>query len=119
MRVRCTKPSFEGAIPPEGDRWLTIGREYDVLCVSFSADNHVSFRLIGNDKHTPALFGGELFDVTDQSIPKNWVVCKKGEREYTFGPRTWSEVGYWERFFDGDPEAQTVFGQERSLMIGS
>jgi hypothetical protein len=116
MRVRCIKPSFQGEIPPDGDRWLTIGREYDVLCISFSSDKHVSFRLIGNDKHTPALFGGELFDVTDQSIPKNWVICKTGEHDYTFGPRAWSEVGYWERYFDREEKAITVFHEQCNLM---
>jgi len=106
-------------MPPDGDRWLTIGAEYDVLCVSFSADNNVSFRLIGNDKHTPALFSGELFEITDQSIPRNWVVCKKGERDYTFGPRAWSEVGFWQSYFDGERDAQAVFKQELSVMTVS
>ena len=119
MRVRCIKPSFQGEMPPEGDRWLTIGREYDVLCVSFSADNTARFRLIGNDKHTPAIFAGELFEISDKSIPKNWVISRRGEHDYTFGPETWSEVGFWTRFFDGEPEAQAVFRHEVSLMMVS
>ena len=112
MRVKCTKLPLRGNGRPEAERWLTLGREYDVLCMSTASAEGVLLRVIGNDRQTPALFPGELFDVTDQSIPANWVVTKQNENGFVFGPRTWAEPGYWERYFDGDREAREVFKQE-------
>jgi hypothetical protein len=34
-------------------------------------------------------------------------------------PAPWGVVGFWERYFDGDPEAIAIFEEEREKIVSS
>lgn len=115
MKVKCVRLQETN----DGKRLghlLTIGREYDVLEIHFEPSQGVLLRFIGDDRFTAALFSGELFEITSQEIPHTWVVAKNKLGGYTLGPRPWLAPGFWERYFDREPEAVRTFEEERYLM---
>jgi len=97
-------------------RWLAAGKEYDVLCVYFDKVQGVLLRIIGEDGMTPALFPGELFEFIDSGIPRNWRIIKDQAGTVRLSPSPWLERGFWEKFFDHDPEAMIIFEHERELI---
>jgi hypothetical protein len=75
-------------------------------------------RMIGNEPSTPGLFSGDLFDVIDSRVPRNWVVVKNKHGMhgiYEFSPAAWLEDGFWEPLFDGDPSAVATFTEQQRL----
>ena len=116
MRVKCTKLQDNQGKPLKSDGWLTVGSEYMVLCIYIDASRGVLLRLMGDDKFTPAMFSGELFEITEQTIPQNWIAKKEACGDYSLGPKAWSESGFWERFFDREEEAVAIFHEQRDLM---
>jgi hypothetical protein len=36
-----------------------------------------------------------------------------------YPPRGWRAAGFWERFFDGEPEAVAAFGEERAKIVAA
>jgi hypothetical protein len=116
LRVRCTRLQDNLGKPLESDGWLTVGREYMVLCIYVDASRGVLLRLMGDDNFTPAMFPGEQFEVTEQTIPNNWIVKKENGGDFSFGPKAWSEAGFWERYFDREETAVAIFHEQRDLM---
>lgn len=118
MKVRCTRPrETTGGKPKTG---LTVGKEYEVLEVLVSPTQGILLRIVGDDRFTPALFSGDLFEVTDQSIPQLWVIARVPTRDgstlYKMCPKAWLEPGFWERYFDREPEAVAIFDEQRRLL---
>jgi len=88
---------------------LTIGRIYEVLGIE--AD---TYRMLtdpeskpyGND---PVLYEPECFKIIDSKEPDFWI-CDRGDdgERYCYPPE-WSEVGFFEDYHDGIPEARKKF----------
>lgn len=116
MRVKCTKLLDKDGNPLNSDGWLTVGREYMVLCMYIDASRGVLFRLVGDDKFTPAMFSGDLFEITEQTVPRNWIVKKQACGDFSLGPQAWSEPGFWERYFDREAAAVAAFDEQCDLM---
>lgn len=112
MRVKCTKPETDKVTNTAKEGWLTVGREYDVLAVYFDRTQGTLFRIIGNDTFTPALFPLEILEITDSRIPQNWVLEKDSSGVLRLSPKAWLETGYWDRFFDREPQAIKIFEEE-------
>jgi hypothetical protein len=81
---------------------LTSGCEYFVLGVE--AEN---FRVI-NDGGELILYPRDLFDVSDASIPPDWLRQEDEDGDVFCGPSATLEPGFFEDFFwsSGDSEAQ-------------
>ncbi|MBH2029183.1 MAG: hypothetical protein I8H74_01675 [Moraxellaceae bacterium] len=78
---------------------LTIGKEYIVFEISDS-----TFRLL-NEEGEPVLFDKDLFEITDPTIPKNWIKQEYEEGEYYITPSELLTHSYFfEQYFDGNPE---------------
>ncbi len=91
------------------DEWLTIGKEYLVLGV-YGRESTIKYRLLGDDKTTPAMHNAENFDLTSEKIPSNWLFRVYPEvSEWAFTPSAWAKEGFWMAFFDGDPTARILF----------
>jgi hypothetical protein len=87
--------------------WLHAGKVYDVL----SVEGRGKYRIESEQSGTPALFDSAIFEVVDGSRPSNWVAY--GENLL---PERWAARGFWEAFFDGEPEALRIYREERQLI---
>lgn len=95
----------------EKDGWFTPQKEYDVLEILIVEMKLIEFRVIGNDGRTPVCVDAGQFIIIDGSIPSNWHI-QKGDGFYEFSPLKWQGLGFWEQFFDGEPDAIKVFNEE-------
>ncbi len=91
-------------------RVRTIGKYHDAPYISpekeyyvFGLD-HESFRIL-DDENEPALYPKNLFVVTDDAIPVDWVWNRYSEDEYYADPPGLHEPGFYEDYFDGKQEA--------------
>ena len=93
MKVRL-KRDFEDDV--DGICDLSTETAYEVLGIE--ADD---YRIV-DDAGDPVLFSPHLFDIVDPSEPLDWVsnIGDEGER-YAY-PAELNEVGFFERYFDGD-----------------
>jgi hypothetical protein len=93
------------------DPWLEPGEIYTVLCVEAGKDG-VRYRISSAfPPFTPALHPAEFFEVISAKMPDSWVVDVAGSF-LDLSPQAWTESGFWERFFDNDPEAVRLFEVE-------
>jgi hypothetical protein len=101
---------------PEGQScWLTIGKIYDVLEVTF--DGEWLLRLIGDAPNGVALFQLKMFEVVDPHIPPNWIAIWGNNGLFFLSPRPWTHTGFWERYYDRDPNAVQIFEEERTRTV--
>lgn len=100
MKVQVTNSLDKTAYPD-----LTIGNVYRVLGIE--ADD---FRII-NDDGLPYLYPLALFTIVDKNEPDDWIVeyGADGER-YAYPPKL-NRVGFFEDFFDDDPQTILTFHQ--------
>jgi hypothetical protein len=118
MRVRCIKLINPNTGKPENSNsWLSIGKIYHVLCLNAELNGICNLRLIGDDGKTPALHDIRQFEMVSPIIPPSWKVSFIANGYFTLVPEKWSEEGFWERYFDGDPRTVQVFEEERKKII--
>ena len=110
MRVICTRiiNPVTGSDEPTSP-WLALDAEYEVLEIWATPGRGVKLRLASNDAGTPALFDAAMFLAADSSVPSGWIVSLFEGGELRIGPREWMREGFWEDFFDLDPEAVRAY----------
>ena len=120
MKVVCVRliSSVDGTPVPES-RWLTLHAEYVVLSISAEPGGPLHFRILADDRYTPALFDSAMFAVTDGAIPPNWTVETDEGGALELGPARWLASGFWEAFFERDPHAVQVFAEEMGVILAS
>jgi hypothetical protein len=98
----------------DGDRdhWLTLNREYQVLSVLISPKGPAKLRAIADDGKTPILVDASLFAMSSQPLPPSWVLAIREGGVVELGPPSWLEPGFWERYFDRDPDTISQFQKE-------
>jgi len=117
MKVRCTKLLDTLGNPQTTSAWLTVGKIYHVLSVLLDAQGRWLLRLVGDSQPGVGLFGLEQFDIVSSKIPERWVVTWNREGVFELTTAAWNEVGFWERYFDGDSNAKTVFEREMAAIV--
>jgi len=118
MRVVCvqlTNPNT--GLTESTSPWLDLDTEYEVLEVYAYPGGRIDLRIAAKDAGTPALFDSELFMTVDERIPPNWIARVREGGTVEFGPSTWLETGFWERFFDRDSAAIESFETEKRRML--
>lgn len=115
MTVRCTAIKDSRGKESTHSPWLTLGRLYTVLSVRIEANGIITFQILPDNNNGPGIFKNKLFEVTDGNIPTNWKIdeCNGVLR---MSPTAWKQSGFWEKFFDADPEAQDVFRRELDII---
>jgi hypothetical protein len=106
MKVRCLRI----ASPATGEEldkssWLTVGREYVVLQIVALPGREVLLRLEGDKPGSPGLWESSLFETVDTGIPASWSAHVDEDGNLSIGPDAWRRQGFWDDFFDDDPEA--------------
>lgn len=92
--------------------WLSLGNEYRVLSILVPSNGSPLLRVIADDGRTPILVEAELFEMSSQRIPDNWVGVIREGGVVELGPESWLESGFWERYFDGDAAVVAKFEEE-------
>jgi hypothetical protein len=117
MKVRCIRLLGPDGKSQESSKWLTIGKIYHVLEVSHSSnDGRWLLRFVGEEPNGVALFFLEEFEVVTSKIPPTWIIgWTKGLFKLT--PEPWSQAGFWDRYYDRDPDAIRVFEEERKKIL--
>lgn len=92
---------------------VNLDEQYDILSILLEPGRGAKFRVLTADG-TPALFDAAMFVATAAAIPRNWVMSVREGGVVSFGPESWLQPGFWERYFDGDPDAVAAFDTERN-----
>ncbi|NOU34476.1 MAG: hypothetical protein HOO96_41820 [Polyangiaceae bacterium] len=111
MRVRLREDALANRL---GWARLKMGREYYVLSIERGA-TVMKYRIVSEEDVVPVLFDENLFDVVDSTMPSTWVPTET-DRGVERSPAPWMQSGFWERFFDQDPDANRVFDEECDKM---
>lgn len=98
---------------------VTLHSEYVVLSIVADPDGSLQFQIMTDDRHTPAWFDSVMFLTTDAGIPPNWTVRVGGGGVLDLAPAKWLIPGFWEAYFDDDPEAVQVFDYESNIIFAS
>jgi hypothetical protein len=117
MKVRCVlivNPATRAI--EKHSPWIRIGGEYVVLEISAAPNRQVSLR-IHLEEGTPGLWDSTMFETTDVTIPSNWVAKVSLQGGLDLGPERWREPGFWERYFDREPDAVAAFDDEASVIL--
>jgi hypothetical protein len=114
MKVRCIKLIDSRGNTLEKSPWLTLGKVYDVLTLTFGTQQKWLLRLVGDGLNGVALFPLDQFEIVSQKIPAPWIVTWNSKEIFEMTTETWSQPGYWERYYDRDPEALKVFDEEKA-----
>jgi hypothetical protein len=117
MKVRCIKLLDSRSRPVDHSAWAKVGGEYHVLSI-WVEPGQTRLRLVGEEP-TPALFEPEMFEVVSPAIPPTWVVTSPKPGCLSIAPDAWSGAGFWERFFDGEPEAVAAFKEEQAKIVAA
>jgi hypothetical protein len=99
---------------PGGAAWLRPGVEYEVLDVTAYPGGHVDVRLASEQSGVPALFDSSQFTTVDDTIPASWRMRVTDGGVLRIGPEEWLRPGFWEGYFDDDPEARAAFDRGAS-----
>jgi hypothetical protein len=97
--------------------WLTIGKEYLVLGIYLPFAGTLMFRLLGDDGATPALHDASQFEVISGFLPSEWKVEMVPRKYLSLEPEPWLAPGFWDAYFNLDPDAKAVFDRSFKRMV--
>jgi hypothetical protein len=117
MKAKCAKLIDARGNPQEHSPWLTVGKVYHVLSVLLDINGQWVLRLVGDGINGLALFNLEQFEFISARIPNTWIATwsTKGTFELTTEP--WNRPGFWEKYYDRDPDALRIFEEERRKIV--
>lgn len=117
MKVRCVRLLDSSGKPQEKSGWLTIGKVYHVLEVIQNSRGKWMFRLLGDEPNGPALFQFEEFEIVASKIPASWTIAWGKDGFFELTPEAWRQTGFWEKYYDRNPDAIQVFEEEKRKLI--
>lgn len=112
MKVKCIRIVDSSGQTQERSAWLTIGKVYDVLAIECDIYGRWLLRLIGDGLNGVALFEKDQFEVVSSKVLPTWTVSWNDKGGFKLMPEAWSQPGFWERYYDREPEALSIFEQE-------
>jgi hypothetical protein len=120
MKVKCVRLVDAKGAPVGVSPWLTLGKVYAVLSLSFSREQGMQLRLIGDEGNGVAIFKMEEFEIVNGTIPPTWITFPGPKDTIQFAPEPWTERGFWERYYDKDPAAVRIFdGESRKILAAA
>lgn len=118
MKVQCEKIiNHETGKVSDKDAWLTVGKVYDVLSFSVNDNGVIEYRLMADDGYTPALFRASQFTIVCSALPSNWIINCEQNSYFELAPESWVQAGFWEEYFDREPNTVAIFETEKDRII--
>lgn len=102
MKVQAKSIIHDHVVDELDNEKLTIGKIYDVIGLEGEY-----YRII-NDSNEPILYTKELFEIIDSNIPADWIETKFDD-EIFVEPIETSKPGFYEDFFDDEPNAVQIY----------
>ncbi|MFF4384472.1 hypothetical protein [Kitasatospora sp. NPDC001547] len=99
---------------------IRVGEEYPVLEV-FAARSRILFRLPDrsarrDEIESPGLWDADMFEIVSERMPTCWVTALKDGR-LTLAPREWQRPGFWEDYYDHEPDAVAEYDLLKARII--
>jgi len=117
MKVRCIKLTDAKGNPRATSSRLSIGSIYPVLEVIQDTHHRWLLRVIGDGANGIAIFGLDQFEIVSAKVPNVWITKWNSQGGFSLTTEAWGRPGYWERYYDRDPEAHRVFEEEKAKIL--
>jgi len=117
MRVRCVQiisPVTREVVAEHPS--VRVGREYTVLEVDARPGGNSSLRIHHADE-SPAIWDSAMFESADPTVPSVWVAQLSESGSLRLAPPGWLERGFWERYFDDEPDAVAIFEADLAAIL--
>lgn len=97
---------------------LTIGKEYLVIALEINSEKRLFYRILNDDpRGDSALYESSQFKIVSDIIPSNWRVTQHEAGTITFSPSAWRVLGFWEDFYEYNPEAKKIYDKELKIIL--
>lgn len=96
--------------------WLRLDIEYAVVGLLAVPGRSVELQVIGEGGHPPTWWPSDMFMTSDAALPSTWVAQVGEGGVLRMGPAPFLAEGFWERYFDREPEAMRVYDEELTRM---
>ncbi len=118
MKVKCVIVYNSDSTEEDySNYWLSIGKEYVVLAIEIYPGKDILYRLVGNNENKrPALYDASQFEVVSDKIPSNWTIHQLKCGLLDLSPKAWLTEGFWENFYDLEPEALETYKREARII---
>lgn len=88
---------------------LTLNAVYAVIGI-----DDIYYRVV-NDNKDPILYKKNIFNIIDPYVPEHWLRRGYPDGEFYLDPPEFSEIGFFEDYFDGNQDAVTRYNEYLSL----
>ncbi|WP_155741425.1 hypothetical protein [Burkholderia territorii] len=121
MKIKCVKLLDVFGREIEFSPWLTLERIYHVMIVDIDCNGKRSYGIVTSEKEgewpNMGMHQAECFEIVSTVIPSNWRLQIGQNGSIGIAPGAWQMPGFFESFYDHDPDAYPVFERERSIII--
>lgn len=101
----------------ETSNWLSLDSDYLVLSIQGSPGRELAVRVLDDRGGVPGVWPIEMFMTISSRIPSNWVVSIGENGQFDAAPWKWLRPGFWEDYFDHDPQAIADFEEEKNKIL--
>jgi len=116
MIVECVKIIDVAGKLQKTSHWLTIGKRYTVLAVENDGKSGLLFRVMSDDGFTPIVADWRQFKLISSSLSSTWIGSLDKNGDLMLAPNAWTRPGFWEDYFNREPEAMKQFAQAREAI---
>jgi hypothetical protein len=120
VKVRCIRLLNDNGDEVEFSPWLTLGRVYHVMSYTVVPNRGRYFGIITShpEGEWPQMgsHSEKCFEIVSDVIPSNWRSWHQGELQGA-SPVAWQKNNFFLAFSEHDPDAYSVFEQERDLIV--
>jgi hypothetical protein len=97
--------------------WAVVGATCPVLEIIIKSGG-VSWLRVLSTSGLPQLLPAAMFRLEGQTIPSGWMI-RMFDGDVRIAPPTWLEDGFWEDYFNAEPEAVAKYDDElRDVLSG-
>ncbi|WP_217161599.1 hypothetical protein [Streptomyces sp. AC512_CC834] len=117
MRARFNPSGVGNPEILQGGDALKVDREYVVLEVFAPIERSPEFRIEFIEGEGSALFDSRAFTVTSSLLPPSWRYVQFATGSFSLRPEPWGRPGFWDAYYDGDPQAREIFEVEKRRIL--
>ena len=78
--------------------------------------NDVSFVIQGDSDGQVISSNASQFEILTKKIPSNWIISTGIFEFLVIEPKNWHAPGFWDRYYEHDPEIIKIFKQEAKII---